>query len=115
MRINTSIPGSPQQDDVVSQTSLSAVPVSYETTEATNRRRRVPVIDRRVDVEAIEMARLEKDLTVSKLCGIAGVDPCAFRNLLRCEGRKSRESVILAVTRALGLQIRDVVKITPIR
>ena len=115
MRVNPNTPGSLQQEGVESRASLSAVPSSHQTTEATSRRRRVPVIDRCVDVAAIEMARLEKDLTVSKLCGVAGVDPCAYRNLIRYEGRRSRESVIVAVTRALGLHLREVVKIKPIR
>jgi hypothetical protein len=77
--------------------------------------KRLPVIVRRVNVGAIETARLEKGLTVLKMCAVAKIDPMAYRNLLRHEGQRSRDSVIIGVIRALGLEIRDVVTITPMR
>ncbi len=77
--------------------------------------RRKAVVGRRIDVAAVEIARLEKGLSISELSATARVDPCALRNLLRYGGERSRDAVIVAVTRALGLHIRDVVTITPIR
>lgn len=75
--------------------------------------KRAPVIQRRVDVSAIETARLERGLTVLKLCASAKIDPMAYRNLLRYEGQRSRDGVIIGVTRALDLRIKDVVTFTP--
>ena len=77
--------------------------------------RRVPVIERRVDVAAIETRRLEKGMSRLKLCVEAKIDPAAYLNLLRFEGRRSRDGVIIGVSRALGLAIKDVVTITPRR
>jgi hypothetical protein len=75
--------------------------------------RRGPVIVRRVDVAAIETARMEKGLTRPQLCLAAKIDPCAYRSLLRHQGVRSRDTVILAVLRALGLKIKDIVSFTP--
>jgi hypothetical protein len=77
--------------------------------------KRGPVIERRVDVSAIETTRLEKGLSKLDLCAKAKIDPAAYRNLMRYEGARSRDSVIVGVTQALGLPIRDVVTITPRR
>ena len=71
--------------------------------------KRTPVVERRVDVSMIETARLEQGLAVLDLCIKAKVDPSAYRNLLRSEGGRSRDSVIVRVTQTLGLRIKDVV------
>jgi hypothetical protein len=67
------------------------------------------VVCRRVDVAAVETARFEKTLSILDLCLMAGVDPAAYRHLLRWEGMRSRDRVIAKVVGALGLRIRDVV------
>lgn len=71
------------------------------------------MIRRRVDVGALETARLEKGLSVIGLCAKARVDPSAYRNLLRHSGERSRDAVLLRVIRELGLRIRDVVAFRP--
>jgi hypothetical protein len=71
--------------------------------------KRGPVMLRRVNVEAIEIARMEKKLSPLDLCIAAGIDPAAYRNLIRNHGERSRERVIFQVAEALGLRIRDIV------
>jgi hypothetical protein len=75
--------------------------------------KRIPVVVRRVNVAAVETARYEKRLTIEELCANANVDPSAYRNLLRWQGTRSRDSVILRVVNALGLSVRDIVTFTP--
>ena len=77
------------------------------------RPKRVPVIERRVNVALIETTRLEKGLSRLKLCIEAKIDPAAYLNLLRHQGLRSRDAVILAVVRVLKLQVKDVVTIAP--
>jgi hypothetical protein len=115
MRVDPNTPRNLQQPEVGSEASLAVVCSSQETKEATSRKRRVPVIDRRVDVAAVETARLEKGLSKLDLCAKARIDPGALRNLMRHEGQRSGDSVIVGVTQALGLRIKDVVTITPRR
>ena len=67
------------------------------------------MVSRRVDVKAIEIARMEKRLSVMELCIKASIDPAAYRNLIRYRGARSREKVIFQVTDTLELGIRDVV------
>ena len=67
------------------------------------------MISRRVDVNAIEIARMEKRLSVMELCIKASIDPAAYRNLIRYRGARSREKVIFQVIDTLGLEIRRVV------
>jgi hypothetical protein len=74
--------------------------------------KRGPVIQRRVDVSVIETTRLEKGLSRLDVCAKAKIDPAAYRNLIRYEGGRSRDSVLMGVTQALGLRIRDVVTFT---
>jgi hypothetical protein len=71
--------------------------------------KRAPLMLRRVNVEAIEIARMEKKLSPLDLCIVAGVDPAAYRNLIRNHGERSRERVIFQIAGALGLRIRDIV------
>lgn len=71
------------------------------------------MVCRRVDVAAIETRRLEKGLSKPRLCAEAKIDPAAYRNLLRYQGRRSRDGVIIGVARALGLAIKDIVTIAP--
>ena len=70
------------------------------------------MIIRRVDVSAMETTRLEKGMSKADLCAKAKIDPAAYRHLLQYEGERSRDPVIVGVTQALGLRIRDVVTIT---
>ena len=67
------------------------------------------MISRRVDVNAIEIARMEKRLSVMELSIKAGIDPVAYRNLIRYRGARSREKVIFQIIDTLGLEIRRVV------
>ncbi len=62
-----------------------------------------PIIRRRLDIGAVETRRLEKGLTVEKLCAKAKVDPGAYRNLLRHEGEHSRDAVLMKVLGVLDL------------
>jgi hypothetical protein len=68
---------------------------------------------RRVDVAAIETARLEEGPSSARLCYEAKVDRTAYRNLLRHDGRRSGNDVIVGMTRALGLSIKGIVTFTP--
>ncbi len=77
--------------------------------------KRGPVIRRRVNVSVLETARMEKGLSSAQLCAKAKVDQSAYRNLLRYEGERSRDSVIVGVAHALGLSIKEIVTITPVR
>ncbi len=80
---------------------------------STIRAKRMPVVCRRVDVAAIETRRLERGISRLRLCIEARIDPAAYTNLLRFEGQRSRDAVIIGVLRTLGLAIKDVVTITP--
>lgn len=69
--------------------------------------RHAPSMIRRVNVETIETARIEKGLTRLKLCAKANIDPQTYRLLLQYHGEHSRDRVLLQVASVLGLKIRD--------
>ena len=66
---------------------------------------RRPIIPRRVDVGAIELARLERGLSLDQLCRKAGVDTSSYRNLIKNRGERSRTPLFsLKSYRCLGFK-----------
>ncbi len=71
------------------------------------------IIRRRADIAALETARLKTGMSIIALCAKARIDPSAYRHLLRYRGERSRDRVILRISRALGLSIEQWISFPP--